>query len=186
MHRELASGLSCPIGFKNGTDGNVRIAADAIKAAASPHHFLGVTKEGRSAIISTVGNEDCHLILRGGKTPNFDAAGVEAACKELTASGLASRVMVDCSHANSLKQYKRQLDVARDVAGQLSQGDDRIIGAMVESHLHEGRQDHTPGGALEYGKSITDACLGWEDTVSLLEILAAGVHARRLKRQQGN
>lgn len=186
VHRELASGLSCPIGFKNGTDGNVRIAADAIKAAASPHHFLGVTKEGHSAIIATSGNEDCHLILRGGKIPNYDASGVESACKELAASGLATRVMIDCSHANSMKQYKRQLDVARDVAAQLGNGDDRIIGVMAESHLNAGRQEHMSGNTLQYGTSITDACLSWEDTVVLLDVLAEGVRARRRKRYQEN
>jgi 3-deoxy-7-phosphoheptulonate synthase len=183
VHRELASGLSCPVGFKNGTDGNIRIAVDAIKAAASPHHFLSVTKEGHSAIISTAGNEDCHVILRGGKTPNFDAGSVDAAATELAASGLASKVMIDCSHANSSRQYKLQLAVAKNVASQLSDGDDHIIGVMVESHLNEGRQDQKPGCTLEYGKSITDACLGWEDTLELLEILAAGVHARRYKHQ---
>ncbi|HSH72200.1 MAG TPA: 3-deoxy-7-phosphoheptulonate synthase AroG [Methylophilaceae bacterium] len=183
VHRELASGLSCPVGFKNGTDGNIRIAVDAIKAAASPHHFLSVTKEGHSAIISTAGNEDCHVILRGGKTPNYDAASVDAAAHELATSGLTAKVMIDCSHANSLKQYKLQMEVARDVAGQLANGDDRIIGLMVESHLHEGRQDHTPGCALEYGKSITDACLGWDDTLELLDVLATGVRARRYEHQ---
>ncbi|MFA6179488.1 MAG: 3-deoxy-7-phosphoheptulonate synthase [Candidatus Methylopumilus sp.] len=179
VHRELASGLSCPVGFKNGTDGNIRIAVDAIKAAASQHHFLSVTKEGHSAIISTAGNEDCHVILRGGKTPNYDVASVDAAAQELAAAGLAAKVMIDCSHANSLKQYRLQMDVAKDVAGQLGHGDDRIIGVMVESHLNAGRQDHTPGCTLEYGKSITDACLGWDDTLELLDILAAGVLARR-------
>ena len=179
VHRELASGLSCPVGFKNGTDGNIRIAVDAIKAAASPHHFLSVTKEGHSAIISTAGNEDCHVILRGGKAPNYDAASVNAAGKELAASGLAAKVMIDCSHANSSKQYKLQINVAQDVAQQLGAGDDRVIGVMVESHLHEGRQDHTPGCPLEYGISITDACIGWEDTITLLDDLAAGVRARR-------
>ncbi len=187
VHRELASGLSCPLGFKNGTDGNVRVAADAIRTAASPHHFLGVTKEGHSAIISTTGNEDCHLILRGGRAPNYIAPDVDAACRELVAAGLAARVMVDCSHGNSRKEPRRQLEVAQDLARQLGDGDDRVIGAMAESHLVEGRQD--PGGALEYGKSITDACLGWEDSVALLDILAAGVRARRRRRrrrQSGN
>ncbi len=182
IHRELASGLSCPIGFKNGTDGSVRVAIDAIKTAASPHHFLSVTKEGQSAIISTTGNEDCHVILRGGKMPNYDAASVDAACISLASAGLAPRLMIDCSHANSQKQYQLQKEVARDVAAQLSQGDARIIGMMVESHLNEGRQEHIPGCELEYGKSITDACLGWEDTVELLEVLANSVRARRQKR----
>jgi len=184
IHRELASGLSCPVGFKNGTDGNIRIAVDAIKAAASPHHFLSVTKEGHSAIISTTGNEDCHVILRGGKTPNYDAASVEAAAAELAQSGLNAKVMIDCSHANSQRQYKLQLNVAEDVAAQLNGGDDRIMGLMIESHLNEGRQDLTPGCALEYGKSITDACLGWDDTLAVLETLANAVKARRFKNQQ--
>jgi 3-deoxy-7-phosphoheptulonate synthase len=179
VHRELASGLSCPVGFKNGTDGNIRIAVDAIKAAASPHHFLSVTKAGHSAIISTSGNEDCHVILRGGKQPNYDAPSVDAACKELATAGLAPRVMIDCSHANCRKQFKLQLDVASDVAGQLAAGDQRIIGLMVESHLNEGRQDLESGQELEYGKSITDPCLGWQDSVELLNNLAEGVRARR-------
>lgn len=184
IHRELASGLSCPVGFKNGTDGNIRIAVDAIKAAASPHHFLSVTKEGRSAIISTAGNEDCHVILRGGKTPNYDAQSVAAAANELAQSGLNAKVMIDCSHANSQRQYKLQKQVVNDVAAQLEAGDDRIIGLMIESHLNEGRQDHTPGCELEYGKSITDACLGWDDTLSVLKTLAESVKHRRFKNQQ--
>src|SRR3989338_5596124 len=179
VHRELASGLSCPVGFKNGTDGNIRIAVDAIKAAACPHHFLAVTKAGHSAIVSTAGNEDCHVILRGGKQPNYDAKHVDAACKELAAAGLAQRVMIDCSHANSSRQLKLQLEVARDVAGQLAAGEHRIFGLMAESHLKEGRQDLESGHTLEYGQSITDACIGWEDSVALLEILAEGVRARR-------
>jgi 3-deoxy-7-phosphoheptulonate synthase len=180
VHRELASGLSCPVGFKNGTDGNVRIAIDAIRAAQSPHHFLSVTKAGHSAIVSTSGNEDCHVILRGGQTPNYDADHVDAAAKEIAAAALAARLMVDFSHANSNKDFKRQIDVARDVTAQLTGGEDRIVGAMVESHLIEGRQNLLPGKPLEYGKSITDACLGWEDSVALLEMLAQGVRARRL------
>jgi 3-deoxy-7-phosphoheptulonate synthase len=184
VHRELASGLSCPVGFKNGTDGNIRIAVDAIKAASSPHHFLSVTKAGHSAIISTSGNEDCHVILRGGKAPNYDAANVDKAAKELASGGLNAKVMIDCSHANSRKEYKLQMEVASDVAGQLANGDDRIMGVMVESHLNEGKQDHTPGCTLEYGKSITDPCLGWADTVSLLDTLAAGVRARRLRDEE--
>ncbi len=179
VHRELASGLSCPVGFKNGTDGNVRIAVDAIRAAASPHHFLSVTKKGHSAIISTAGNEDCHVILRGGKTPNYDATSVESASMVLTSSGLAPKLMIDCSHANSSRQYQLQLNVAENVAEQLSNGETRVMGLMVESHLKEGRQDHTPGCTLEYGKSITDACLGWDETLTLLDALARGVQARR-------
>jgi 3-deoxy-7-phosphoheptulonate synthase len=184
VHRELASGLSCPVGFKNGTDGNVRVAIDAIKTASNPHHFLSVTKEGRSAIISTSGNEDCHLILRGGKTPNYNAESVEAACAALVAAGIIPKLMIDCSHANSQKDYLKQKDVAQDIARQLSSGEARIMGVMVESHLHEGRQDQVPGCKLEYGKSITDACLGWDDTVGLLEDLAAGVRNRRAGRAQ--
>src|SRR5487761_1905946 len=184
VHRELASGISCPIGFKNGTDGNIRIAVDAIKAAASPHHFLSVTKAGHSAIVSTNGNEDCHVILRGGKQPNYDAASVDAACKELASSGLAARVMIDFSHANSRKDYKRQIEVAQDCATQLANGEDRIFGVMIESHLKEGRQDLVPGKPLQKGVSITDACIGWEDTLSALETLADGVRKRRIKLEE--
>ena len=180
VHRELASGLSCPVGFKNGTDGNVRIAIDAIRAAQSPHHFLSVTKGGHSAIVSTAGNEDCHVILRGGKTPNYDAAHVDAAAKEIAGAALAARLMVDLSHANSSKEFKRQIEVAKDVAAQLATGEQRIVGVMVESHLVEGRQNLVPDKALEYGKSVTDACIGWDDSVSVLETLAQGVRARRL------
>ncbi|WP_301102290.1 3-deoxy-7-phosphoheptulonate synthase AroG [Propionivibrio sp.] len=180
VHRELASGLSCPVGFKNGTDGNVRIAIDAIRAAQSPHHFLSVTKAGHSAIVSTAGNEDCHVILRGGKTPNYDAAHVDAAAREIAAAALAARLMVDFSHANCSREFKRQLEVASDVATQLAAGEERIMGAMIESNLVEGRQNLMPDKPLEYGKSITDACLGWEDSVAVLEILAQGVRSRRL------
>ena len=180
VHRELASGLSCPVGFKNGTDGNVRIAIDAIRAAQSPHHFLSVTKAGHSAIVSTSGNEDCHVILRGGKEPNYDMAHVDEAAREIAEAALAARLMIDFSHANSNKEFKRQIDVAKDVAAQLANGEDRIVGVMVESHLVEGRQNLVPGKPLEYGKSITDACLGWDDSVAVLEILAQGVQARRL------
>lgn len=181
VHRELASGLSCPVGFKNGTDGNVRIAVDAIRAAQSPHHFLSVTKAGHSAIVSTVGNEDCHVILRGGKAPNYDAISVDAACRELAASGVPSRVMIDCSHANSRKQYQLQVEVAQDVANQLANGEERILGVMVESHLHAGRQDLIPGQALEYGKSITDACINWDDSIQVMNVLAEGVRQRRAR-----
>lgn len=181
VHRELASGLSCPVGFKNGTDGNVRIAVDAIRAAASPHHFLSVTKAGHSAIVSTIGNEDCHLILRGGKTSNYDAASVNATCTELGAAGVAARVMIDFSHANSRKQYQLQVEVAREVGEQIAAGDERIFGVMVESHLKAGRQDMTPGKPLEYGVSVTDACIGWEDSLTVLDTLAAAVRRRRSK-----
>jgi 3-deoxy-7-phosphoheptulonate synthase len=186
VHRELASGLSCPVGFKNGTDGNVRIAVDAIKAAAAPHHFLSVTKAGHSAIVSTAGNEDCHVILRGGKEPNYDTESVDKVCKELAAASVAAKVMVDFSHANSRKQYKLQIDVARDVASQMAAGEERIFGIMCESNLAEGRQDAAPGKPLEYGKSVTDACIGWDDTISLLDILAEGVRQRRIKRAESD
>ncbi len=180
VHRELASGLSCPVGFKNGTDGNVRIAVDAIKTSRQPHHFLSVTKGGISAIVSTNGNEDCHVILRGGSRPNYDAASVEAAAKELAAAGLEQRLMIDFSHANCAKNYQRQMDVCTDVAAQVATGDDRVIGVMVESHLHPGRQDLVPGKPLAYGVSITDPCLGWDDSVKVLERLAEAVRQRRL------
>ena len=183
VHRELASGLSCPVGFKNGTDGNLRIAVDAIRTSQHPHHFLSVTKAGHSAIVSTIGNEDCHVILRGGKQPNYDASSVGAACKELAAAGLAQRVMIDLSHSNSQKNYMRQIDVCRDVATQIGDGDDRITGVMIESNLKAGRQDLIPGKELVYGQSITDACLGWEETVPLLEGLAEAVRARRLEHE---
>jgi 3-deoxy-7-phosphoheptulonate synthase len=179
-HRQLASGLSCPVGFKNGTDGNVRIAVDAIKAANSRHHFISVTKSGHVAVFKTAGNEDCHVILRGGKAPNYDAASVDAACRDLAAAGLRQHVMVDFSHANSSKKFERQMEVGADVARQLAGGEVRIAGVMIESHLHPGRQDHVPGKTLEYGVSITDACLGWDDTVKLLETLADGVRKRRI------
>ncbi len=180
VHRELASGLSCPVGFKNGTDGNMRIAVDAIRAASAPHHFLSVTKSGHTAIVSTMGNEDCHVILRGGKEPNFDAPSVEAACQEIAKSGLAARVMVDFSHGNSRKQYKLQMEVCDSVAEQIAGGEERIIGVMVESHLVEGRQDLSPDKPLTYGQSITDACINWDDSLIVLDKLAAAVRARRV------
>jgi len=179
VHRELASGLSCPVGFKNGTDGNVKIAVDAIKAAQQPHHFLSVTKGGHSAIVSTAGNEDCHVILRGGKVPNYDAASVAAAAAELAKAGLAQRLMIDASHANSQKNPQNQLAVCENVGAQLAGGEDRIVGVMVESHLVGGRQDLEPGCPLTYGQSITDGCLAWEDSTVLLDKLAASVRARR-------
>jgi 3-deoxy-7-phosphoheptulonate synthase len=180
IHRQLASGLSCPVGFKNGTDGGIRIAVDAVKAAAAPHRFLGATKAGHSAIVHTTGNEDCHVILRGGKVPNYDAGSVDAACRELSQAGLAAKVMIDFSHSNSSKQYERQLDVARDVAGQIAGGDHRIIGVMIESHINPGRQDLIAGQPLAYGVSITDACIGWSDTVEALRLLATAVSTRRV------
>ena len=182
VHRELASGLSCPVGFKNGTNGDVRIAVDAIKAASAPHHFLSVTKGGHSAIVHTAGNEDCHIILRGGKTPNYDAASIAATCQELAVAGLAAKLMIDCSHANSQRRHERQVDVARDVGAQIVAGEDRIFGVMIESHLNPGRQDLVAGQALQYGVSITDACIGWEATLDVLHSLAEAVRARRVKQ----
>lgn len=179
IHRELASGLSCPVGFKNGTDGNVRIAADAVKSAAHPHHFMAVTKGGRSAIAATTGNEDCHVILRGGLAPNYDAASVEAASAELARVGIAPRLMIDVSHANSNKKPENQPMVAADVATQVAAGDDRIIGLMIESNLVAGRQDVIPGKPLVYGQSITDGCIDWATTETVLKGLAEAVEQRR-------
>ena len=184
VHRELASGLSAPIGFKNGTDGNIRIAIDAIQAAARPHHFLSVHKNGQVAIVETRGNKDCHVILRGGKTPNYDAASIAAACREIEAARLPCTLMVDCSHANSSKDHTRQIDVARDIAGQLKTGNRCIFGVMVESHLQSGAQKFSAGkddpAKLAYGQSITDACLGWDDSVRVLETLSEAVAQRRV------
>jgi len=183
VHRELASGISAPIGFKNGTDGNIRIATDAIQSASRGHHFLSVHKNGQVAIVNTAGNKDCHVILRGGKAPNYDAASVAAACKDLEAAKLPATLMVDCSHANSSKQHEKQKDVARDIAAQIAGGSRSVFGVMVESHINAGAQKFTPGkdepSALEYGKSITDACLGWDDSVAVLGELSAAVQARR-------
>ena len=178
-HRELASGLSCPVGFKNGTDGNVKIAVDAVLAAARPHHFMAVTKHGRTAIAATLGNEDCHVILRGGKLPNYDAASVASACSVLAKAALAERLMIDASHANSAKQPENQPRVVADIATQLEAGETRIHGVMVESHLVAGRQELTPGCELTYGQSITDGCIGWDTTVDALERLAKAVRVRR-------
>jgi 3-deoxy-7-phosphoheptulonate synthase len=186
VHRELASGLSAPIGFKNGTDGNIRIATDAIQAAARGHHFLSVHKNGQVAIVQTNGNRDCHVILRGGKAPNYDAASVAAACRDLEASKLPPILMVDCSHANSSKQHDKQIDVAREIASQIAKGSRSVFGVMVESHLNAGAQKFTPGKDdpmnLEYGKSITDACLGWGDSLQVLELLSESVKSRRSLR----
>ncbi|MDX1609348.1 MAG: 3-deoxy-7-phosphoheptulonate synthase [Halofilum sp. (in: g-proteobacteria)] len=178
VHRELASGLSCPVGFKNGTDGNVQIAVDAIGSASQPHHFLGVTREGRSAIVGTKGNPYCHVILRGGKQPNYDAASVDDTAEMLAAAGLPARIMIDASHANSRKKPDRQAIVAADIAGQVARGDRRIFGLMLESHLVEGNQK-VGDGELIYGQSITDACMGWERTEPLLREIAEGVRKRR-------
>lgn len=179
LHRQLASGLSCAVGFKNGTDGNVRIAVDAIRAAAGSHHFLSLTQEGRSAIFTTAGNPDAHLILRGGSHPNYDPASIDAASKMLEAASLPARLMVDFSHANSAKRHQRQMTVGRDFAEQVADGDQRLFGCMIESHLVAGRQDVKPGVPLTYGQSITDACIGWDETEVLLDILARAAQARR-------
>lgn len=185
VHRELASGLSCPVGFKNATDGGIKVAIDAIGAAMSPHHFLSVTKQGHTAIFSSKGNEDVHIILRGGNDkPNYDAVCVEQVAEGLEVAGHRANIMVDFSHANCLKQYQRQLVVAEDVAEQVAGGDVRIIGTMVESHLKSGRQDAVEGKELVYGQSITDACLGWDDSVKLLNILATAVQHRRAVTQE--
>ncbi|MGM9513071.1 3-deoxy-7-phosphoheptulonate synthase [Roseateles sp. DB2] len=184
-HRQLASGLSCPVGFKNATDGGIKVAADAVLAAQASHAFMGMTKMGAAAIFETRGNDDCHLILRGGKAPNYDAASVQAACEALKAAGLREQVMIDFSHANSSKKYERQIDVGRDVAGQIVGGDARITGVMIESHLQAGRQDLLDGQTradLKPGVSITDACLGWVQTEPLLRELAAAVKARRARQ----
>ncbi|MCG6871774.1 MAG: 3-deoxy-7-phosphoheptulonate synthase [Gammaproteobacteria bacterium] len=179
VHRELASGLSCPVGFKNGTDGTLRIAVDAIRSASEAHHFLSLTMDGHSAIFSTTGNGDCHVILRGGRRPNFDTAAVEEACQQLMDAELVPRVMIDFSHANSGKQFQRQLSVGANVSAQVAGGETRIIGTMIESHLEPGRQDVVPGRPLAHGVSITDACLGWADTEPLLAQLADAVQRRR-------
>ena len=180
-HRQLASGLSCPVGFKNGTDGSVQIAADAVLAARASHSFMGMTKMGAAAIFETRGNPDGHVILRGGKAPNYEAEHVDAACAVLRKAGLREQVMIDCSHANSAKQHRRQIEVAADIAARIEAGETRITGVMVESHLNEGRQDLVPGRALRNGVSVTDACLGWNDTEPLLRGLARAVAARRTR-----
>ena len=182
VHRELASGLSCPVGFKNGTDGNVKIAVDAVLSAASPHHFMAVTKDGRTAIAATRGNHDCHVILRGGKTPNYDAASVEAACAAIAKAGLNDRVMIDASHANSSKNPENQPKVIDAIASQVEAGETRILGAMIESHLVAGRQELVEGQPLKYGQSITDGCIDWDTTVRTLDRLAQAVRARRARR----
>lgn len=178
-HRELASGLSCPVGFKNATDGDIQVAVDAIKSASNPHHFLSVTKQGHSAIFETAGNQDCHVILRGGKHPNYDMFSVDDTRAMLEKSGLAPRIMVDASHANSRKQPARQIDVTNDIAAQVSRGNHDVFGVMLESNLVEGRQNVVEGEDLNYGQSITDACMGWDDTSVLLDTLASAVQSRR-------
>jgi len=183
VHRELASGISCPVGFKNSTDGNLKAAIDAINAASHPHHFLSLTKQGHSAIFSTTGNKDCHIILRGGAQPNYDAASVENAAQTLLSAKLMPALMIDISHANSQKKYKNQIRVGHDIASQIASGDQRIIGTMIESHLVEGRQDIQPRQLLTYGQSITDACIGWDDSIELLHVLAEAVRQRRARAQ---
>ncbi len=183
IHRELASGLSCPVGFKNGTDGNMRIAADAVKSASHPHHFMAVTKGGRSAIAATSGNDDCHIILRGGSKPNYDRASVNAAAAELARTGVPARMMIDASHANSSKKPENQPLVVADIISQISDGEQRIMGVMIESNLIAGRQDVVPGMALTYGQSITDGCIDWNTTVSTLNQLAGAVAVRRELKQ---
>jgi len=178
-HRELASGLSCPVGFKNATDGGLKVAVDAIQAASRPHVFMSLTKQGHSAIFSTTGNEDCHIILRGGKTPNYDAANVAQATQQLTSSGQNTHLMIDCSHANSEKDHTRQIEVCADVAGQIKAGNNNIMGVMLESHLVAGRQNVDDKDELIYGQSITDACIAWDETEGLLRELAQAVKARR-------
>lgn len=178
-HRELASGLSCPVGFKNGTDGTMRIAVDAMRAAQRPHVFMSLTKAGHSAIFSTTGNDDTHIILRGGKRPNYDVESVNIAAEEMSSAGLEPRLMVDLSHANSQKDHEKQITVGHDVSRQVARGDQRILGVMIESHLLGGRQNIEKGKVLEYGKSVTDACIAWEDSVPLLENLADAVRQRR-------
>ncbi|HEX4872127.1 MAG TPA: 3-deoxy-7-phosphoheptulonate synthase [Nevskiaceae bacterium] len=182
LHREMASGLSCPVGFKNGTDGSVKVAVDACQAARAPHRFLSSTQDGQVSIFETTGNDDCHIILRGGSLgTNYDAASVDAACAALTKAGLSPQLMIDFSHANSSKQHKRQLVVAQDVGGQIAGGDTRVIGVMVESHLKEGRQDIGPRESMAYGQSVTDACIHWDDTTELLRGLYSAVEQRRVR-----
>ncbi len=184
-HRQLASGLSCPVGFKNGTDGGVQVAVDALQAARASHAFMGMTKMGQAAIFETRGNDDCHVILRGGsRGPNYDAASIDAACAALAKAGLRETLMVDCSHANSAKQHRRQIEVSDDIAARVAAGERRIAGLMIESHLEEGRQDLQPGVALQRGVSITDACIGWAQTAGVLRRLAEAVGQRRAAAQR--
>ncbi len=182
IHREMASGLSCPVGFKNGTNGDVKVAVDAVMAASQPHHFLAVTKEGRAAIATTTGNKDCHVVLRGGKTPNYDAASVAAAAQAVAKAGMPARIMVDVSHANSGKNHEHQPAVAADICAQVATGTSPIMGVMIESNLVAGRQDIVPGQPLTYGQSVTDACIDWETSVKVLDDLAAAVRAGRIAR----
>jgi 3-deoxy-7-phosphoheptulonate synthase len=182
IHREMASGLSCPVGFKNGTNGDVKVAVDAVMAASQPHHFLAVTKEGRAAIATTTGNADCHVVLRGGKAPNYDAASVEAAAQAVAKAGMPPRIMVDVSHANSGKNHENQPAVAADIRAQVATGTSPVMGVMIESNIVAGRQDIVPGQPLTYGQSVTDACIDWETSVRVLDDLAAAVKAGRAAR----
>ncbi len=179
VHRQLASGLSCPVGFKNGTNGDVRIAVDAVLAATEPHHFLAIDKNGRAAIATTTGNGEAHVVLRGGTVPNHDAAGIDGAAAELEKAGLAARLMIDASHGNSRKNHENQPGVVAEIAGQVGTGDRRIMGVMIESHLVAGKQSLVPGKEPVYGQSITDACIDWETSLEVLETLAQGVRDRR-------
>jgi len=179
VHRELASGLSCPVGFKNGTNGNLRVAVDAMRAVQDPHIFLSVTKQGHSAIFSTTGNNDCHVILRGGKKPNYDSESISASVSELKSAGMNPQIMVDLSHGNSQKDYQRQVEVAENIANQVRNGQHNIMGVMIESHLNEGNQSVGDGTSLKYGQSITDGCISWEATVDILAKLAEAVQTRR-------
>ena len=181
IHRELASGLSCPVGFKNGTNGEVKIAVEAVLAASQPHHFLAVSKQGQAAVAATSGNTDAHIVLRGGKAPNYDGASVASAAAALARAGLPERLMIDVSHANSGKDHENQPKVIADICAQLAAGEGRIMGVMIESHLVAGRQDHVPGRPLTYGQSITDACIDWETSVRLLADLAEAVRGRRAR-----
>ncbi len=183
VHRELASGLSSPVGFKNGTDGGLQVAIDAIGAASRPHNFLSLTKKGYSAIFATTGNDDCHIILRGGKEPNYDAVHVDQAVNELQAAGVQQRLMIDCSHANSQKEHQRQIDVSKVIAGQVAGGNENIMGVMIESHLVAGRQNVEEGKELVYGQSITDACINWDDSIDVLKELANAVQKRRAAKK---
>lgn len=182
VHRELSSGLSCPVGFKNGTDGTMKVAIDAINAAKASHNFLSVTKFGHSAIVTTTGNPDCHIILRGGKEPNYSAMHVDEVKNELVKAALPSNIMIDFSHANSRKQFKEQINVGHDVANQISNGEHAITGVMIESHLEEGAQNPDSGEPLKYGQSITDGCIGWQDSIDLLSVLANAVKQRRVNK----
>ena len=181
IHRELASGLSCPVGFKNSTNGSIQVAIDAIGSASNSHIFLSITKEGKSAIFNSSGNEDCHVILRGGSDTNYEASFVDSTSKELKKADKATKMMIDMSHGNSKKQFKRQLIVNKDISDQIASGEDRIFGVMIESHLEEGNQKIGPLDQIKYGQSVTDACVGWKDTEIMINQLSKAVETRRKK-----